>query len=290
MVKADLHNPSSLFPAFKGASVIFSVTDFWKPFFNPANAERAQREGISIGELCYRLEYEQGKNVCDVAAHADILAGLDDVGLVASTLSSAKEGSKGKYRQLYHYDSKADIFPKYLKQNHPELAKKTSYLQTGYFMSSWHYMPHKWPGKQPNGTFLTQMATSPDSIQPHIDVQNDTGYYVKALIQMKPGAMVIAAGVWCTWPQWIKSWAKGMGIDESEVNYQQISIEEMAEGMGEAGKEIAEMFEYSSDFGYLGGQEMLKGEGLREMGFEIPMTTVEEYTEKENWTIAMNVC
>ena len=290
MVRADLHDPSTLVPAFKGANVIFSITDFWKPFFNPHNIERAQKEGISIGQLCYNLEYEQGKNICDAAAHPDVLAGLDETGLIASTLTSARDASKGEYKELYHFDSKADVFPTYLDQTYPELAKKTSYLQTGYFMSSWQYMPHVWPGKQPDGSFIFKASTEPDAVLPHLDVQKDTGYYVKALVQMEPGQMVMAAGEWCTWPEWMQKWAQGMGIDASKAKYQQVSPQEMAEGMGDFGKEVGEMYEYSSKIGYLGGWDMLKGEDLKNKGFDIPMTTVEKYAKKTDWTAAMNVC
>ena len=290
MVQADLHDPSTLVAAFKGANVIFSVTDFWKPFFNPANIERAKHENISIGKLAYNLEYEQGKNIADAAAHPSILPHLDTPGLIASTLSSAKDCSKGLYTELYHFDSKAYVFPKYVDEHLPELAKKTSYIQTGYFMLSWHYMPHKWPGKQPDGTFKFQASTDPDTVLPHLDVQHDTGYYVKALTQMESGQMVMAAGDWCSWSEWMRKWARGMGIDEDKVSYEAVSAEEMGKDMGDFGKEVGEMYEYSSKIGYFGGLDMLKGEDLRKMGFEIPMTTVEEYTKKEDWTAAMNVC
>ncbi|KAK5171423.1 uncharacterized protein LTR77_004567 [Saxophila tyrrhenica] len=289
VVRADLHDPSTLAPAFKGANLIFSVTDFWKPFFNPANVERAAREGISIGQLCYNLEYEQGKNIADAAAHPNVLATLDETGLIASTLSNARECSKGKYTELYHFDAKADVFPKYVEKQHLELAKKTSYLQTGMFMSSWHYMPQRWPGKQADGSFVARMATAADSVLPHLDVNSDTGYYVKALAQLPAGKTAMAAGQWSSWGGWMEGWARGMETDPARVGYEQVSVEEMSEGMGAFGKEVAEMFEYSSWPGYDGGLPILKGRDLREMGFDIPLTTVEEYTRKEDWTAAMNV-
>lgn len=240
--------------------------DFWKPFFNPANIERAKQEGISIGQLCYKLEYEQGKNIADAAAHSEILRGLDSTGLIASTLSNATKCSKGKYKELFHFDSKADVFPTYLEQHHPELAKKTSYLQTGYFMTSWHYMPHKWPGKQVDGTFVTQMSTAPDTIVPHLDVNKDTGYYVRALAQLPAGKTAMAAGEWCSWSEWIRKWAKAMEIEKSSASYEQVSVEKMAEDMGAFGTEVAEMYEYSTWPGYDGGRAMLKGEDLRKVG------------------------
>lgn len=153
MVEADLHNPSSLKHVFKGASLVFSVTDFWKPFFNPVNQARAKEQGKSIGQYAYELELEQGKNIVDAVARE--VDSLDDVGFIVSTLCSAKKLSKGKYQELYHFDSKADVFPTYLQDNYPELVQKTSYLHTGYFFTSWQFMPGRWFAKvQPHiGTY-----------------------------------------------------------------------------------------------------------------------------------------
>ena len=273
MVHADLHSSETLLSAFQGANLIFSATDFWKPFFDPRNAARAEEKGIPLGQLCYELEYAQGKNIVDAAAHPCILPHLHSPGLIASTLSSARQCSKGKYQHLYHYDAKADVFPNYLEASCPELARKTSYLQTGYFMSSWNYMPHLWPGKQwPAGAtggkkFLVRMATAPEAVQPHLDVNADTGAYAHALSRMEPGRTVMAAGEWGTWPDWIRKWARAMGMDENEVEYEQIGVDEMATLLGGAfGREVAEMYEYSSWPGYDGGvRGILKGADLREV-------------------------
>lgn len=145
MVKANLHDPASLATVFKGANLVFSVTDFWAPYFDPANQETAKARGISIGQLAYELEHEQGQNIVDAVARE--VEGLDEVGFVASTLCSARECSKGKYQELWHFDSKADVFPTYLEEKYPELARKTSFLHTGYFFSSWKFLPGRWFGK-----------------------------------------------------------------------------------------------------------------------------------------------
>lgn len=145
MIQANLHDPESLKGAFKGANLVFSVTDFWKPFFDLNNVAQADAQGKTIGRYAYELEYEQGKNIVDaVAREAD---SLDNVGLIASTLCSARESSSGKYQELWHFDSKADVFPKYLEENYPALAQKTSYLHTGYFFTSWQFLPGRWFGK-----------------------------------------------------------------------------------------------------------------------------------------------
>lgn len=145
MIQANLHDPGSLEGVFKGANLVFSVTDFWKPFFDPSNYARATAQQKSIGQYAYELEVEQGKNIVDAVARE--VDGLDHVGLIASTLCSARESSKGKYTELWHFDSKADVFPTYVKERYPELAKKTSYLHTGYFFTSWQFLPGRWFAK-----------------------------------------------------------------------------------------------------------------------------------------------
>ena len=142
IVQGDLHDPASLKEVFKGANLVFSVTDFWKPYFNPANQARAKEQGKSIGQYAYELELEQGKNIADAVARE--VDGLDEVGFIASTLCSARKSSNGKYKELWHFDSKADVFPTYVHEKYPELAKKTSYLHTGYFFTSWQFLPGRW--------------------------------------------------------------------------------------------------------------------------------------------------
>lgn len=148
MVAADLHDPATLVPAFTGANLIFSVTDFWTPYFTPANQAKAAEQRKSIGQYAYELEYAQGVNIADAAAHPEVLKGLDEpVGFVASTLSSARTCGGGRFKELWHFDAKADVFPGYVVEKHPDLAKRTSWLQTGYFMSSWQLAGPMFLGK-----------------------------------------------------------------------------------------------------------------------------------------------
>jgi hypothetical protein len=145
MVHADLHDLSTLTSVFRGANLVFSVTDYWTPYFTPSNIARAKEQGKSMGQYAYELEVEQGKNIADAVARE--VDGLDDVGFVASTLCSARTLSKGKYKELWHMDSKADVFPAYVEDKYEKLARKTSYLHTGYFLTSWRYTPGRWFGK-----------------------------------------------------------------------------------------------------------------------------------------------
>jgi hypothetical protein len=163
IVQADLEDVDSLVSAFRGANVIFSVTNYWEPFFRPDHRQAAADAGVSIRQHAYEVEYRQGKNIADAAATA--VDSLDDNGFLVSTLSHAKKSSKGVFDELYHFDAKADIFPYYLEEKWPQLAAKTSYIQTGFFTSSYKLVPtayfQKVPSFVPLSPGLDVMLTKP---------------------------------------------------------------------------------------------------------------------------------
>ena len=146
VVRADLNDVGSLEEAFKGANVIFSVTNYWEPFFPhkiEASREQARTLGLgSVREYAGRLELAQGRNIADAAAAtAD---SLDANGFIASTLSHAERCSGGRLKELYHFDAKAEVFPHYVQEKHPKLAAKMSCVQTGFFMTSHQILPNSY--------------------------------------------------------------------------------------------------------------------------------------------------
>lgn len=152
LFEANLDDPSSLDQAFAGANVIFSVTDYWEPFFHPQSRKAAEAQGISYRRFAYDTEYRHGKNIADAAAK--IAASLDVNGFLVSTLSHAGKCSGGKFKELYHFDSKADIFPTYVEEHYPELAAKMSCIQTGFFYTSFNILPHSYFGKVSSSSSL----------------------------------------------------------------------------------------------------------------------------------------
>ena len=130
LVKADLNDKESLIKAFKGANAIFSNTDYWAQFYNPATQAKL-KSGQTINEYCYDLELQQGMNVADAAATVE---GLDR--LIFSAVCDVKKLSKGKYTWVYHFDAKAKAV-EYIRTKHPELAAKMSIVQIGAYMSNW---------------------------------------------------------------------------------------------------------------------------------------------------------
>lgn len=142
MVAANLDDPQSLDAAFAGANIIFSVTQYWEPFFRPDCRATAQELGVTCRKYAYDVEYRQGKNIADAAAK--VVDTLEDNGFLVSTLSHARKCSGGKFTDLYHFDSKADIFPDYVRENYPALAAKMSCVQTGFFMTSHAILPNSY--------------------------------------------------------------------------------------------------------------------------------------------------
>ncbi|KAJ9191950.1 hypothetical protein DTO164E3_8600 [Paecilomyces variotii] len=282
IVHADLDDRESLIRAFSGANLIFSVTNYWEPFFRPDSRRRAASAGISCRRYAYNVELRQGKNIADAAART--VDSLDDNGFIASTLSHAKKCSGGKLNELYHFDAKADVFPRYVRDKYPRLARKMSCVQTGFFMSSWKLVTELWFGKLPDGTIQMRFPTSPDAPIPHLDVNADTGNFVYAISQLPPGRSYIAAGSTCSWTEYMRLWSK---ITRVPSSYRQVSPEAMIDELPdkEYARELADMFLYSSDPGYDGGDGSLLGvDEIREAGIDCPTTSLEEWMRKQDWS------
>jgi hypothetical protein len=298
MVVAQLDDPASLEAAFQGANVIFSVTNYWEPFFRPDCRQAAQEKGVSCRKYAYEVEYTQGKNIANAAAKT--VDTLDNNGFLVSTLSHAAKCSNGKFEDLYHYDAKADIFPAHVDDNHPALAAKMSCIHTGYFYTSYRILPKSYFSKvsellhltdrasayhnlqKDDGSFEMAFTTTPDKVQPHLDPVGDMGNFTYAVYQMPPGKAYMAAGTNCTWPDFVETWGR---VNNVPVSYRQVESAEMiaATPDHETGVEVSLMFSYSSDPGYDGGMDLLYAEDIRKAGIDCPMTTWEEWASRNDW-------
>ena len=131
MVKGDASDTDSLIAAFKGATAIFGLTDFWTPAWDPSSYGKL-KSGQTINEYCFDLEVQQGKNIADAAAKT--------AGLQRYIYSSLPDTSKvkGNYKNLYHIYTKTEIM-KYLRKTHPDLAKITSEIQLSIYYEIWYW-------------------------------------------------------------------------------------------------------------------------------------------------------
>ncbi|RAL10185.1 NmrA-like family protein [Aspergillus homomorphus CBS 101889] len=286
LITADLNDPTTLTPALRGANLIFSVTNYWEPFPSAEGRQQAADAGISCREHAYRVELQQGKNIADAAAQT--VDSLDENGLIVSTLSHARKCSGGRFEELYHFDAKAEVFPVYVERKYPALARKMSCVQTGYFTSSYRLVPGAYFGKAKTDAgedcFEMTFTTAPDAAVPHLDVQGDLGGFVHAVAQMPPGRSYMACGSSCSWTEYMRIWGE---VNSVAARYRQITLEELVERAPdpEFGREVGDMFSYSSDPGYDGGDKsLLKAEDIRRAGIDCPMSSLEDWIRRENWS------
>lgn len=99
-------------------------------------------------------------------------------------------------------------------------------------------------------------TTGPDAPVPHLDVNTDMGNFVYAVSQMPPGKSYMACGTACSWSEYMSMWAK---INSKNGSYRQITLDELAEAAADAefGREVGDMFSYSTDPGYDGNDKSL---------------------------------
>ncbi|XP_044718988.1 nmrA-like family domain-containing protein [Hirsutella rhossiliensis] len=263
LVTADLGDVASLEAAFAGANLIFSVTNYWEPFYRQDCRETAR-----------------GKNIADAAAAT--VGSLHPNGFLVSTLSHAEKCSGGRLKELHHFDAKADVFPHYVQDKHPALAAKMSCIHTGYFFTSFNILPKSYFAKREDGSIEMTFPTAPHKPVPHLDPVGDMGSFVYAVHQLPPGKAFMAAGTTCTWPEFLETWGRAAGYP---VHYRQVTPDEMiaATPDTETGIEVAAMFSYTSDPGYDGGMELLTADDMRKAGIECPMTTWEDWAGRQDW-------
>jgi hypothetical protein len=131
VVAGDFDNPSSLNAAFQGATVIFSVTDYWQSFANASLREKASASGHNVGVFIRDHETQQNRNIIDAAANIDTLERF-----VFSCLPNPNTLSGGKYKNVYHFEGKAAA-EEYGRTAHPELWAKTSVFYAGYYLENY---------------------------------------------------------------------------------------------------------------------------------------------------------
>ena len=247
ILKGDLDDKQSLLPAFEGASVVFSNTDFFGHLF-AAIASNDITGGRTPNEYAFDREVEQGINIAEAAASPEVLKTLKR--FVLSSLSDTRKWSNGKYTYAYHNNAKAEMI-RVIQKRMPELAQRMSTVQIGHYVTNWRASPLMAPQKQPDGSFVVQRTFSPTYRMPYVVAHEDTGPFVKALVDLPSATNLLGVSEHMTVPEWTKLWGGVMGV---KAVYKQVSEEEFFKGVPEPlAKELGETFAYVEEFGYTGG-------------------------------------
>ncbi|KIX05561.1 uncharacterized protein Z518_06433 [Rhinocladiella mackenziei CBS 650.93] len=273
VISANLDDPSSLMTAFKGAYAIFSVTDFWAAYKDPANQTK-RAPGQAMNVWSYEHELEQGKNVFDAAAKTDGLQRM-----IFSSLSYAKKWSGGKYSHVYHLDSKAEAV-EYGRLKYPELWKKTSIIQIGYYLSNiWTFSFLK-PTKDENGVYVFASKMRPDVKLPLIAAEEDTGPLTKALLATEPGKNLIAYREWMTLDEFYHVWSETLGVRAKTVA---LPADDPWEAVPEElREELSDTMLYAVEFGYEARDDSSVIHP-KDLDVQVQLGTVQEWIKKQDW-------
>lgn len=293
----DGNSSAALVSALTGASAIFCNTDFFTPIYAamataaatppPPSAatattgaeheqdEEDKKAADSILQHAYNREITQNLTVARAASSPAVLATLER--FVLSTLPDARALSKGKFTNVYHFDSKAEV-ERRIKAEFPGVAERMSGLLVGHYTSNWTAVPVMYPQKQQQeqpqidggskqetegeegeDMFTLTRPFSPTTLVPFINAARDTGEFVRALVLDLPaGTTLLGASEIMTFPEFAALWGATLG---RKAEYRQL---QPAGGVG-AGEvflssvpsplrqEIGASFDFWEECGYWGG-------------------------------------
>ncbi|KAG8532454.1 uncharacterized protein KY384_002331 [Bacidia gigantensis] len=269
-VTGDINDKASLSNAFKGAHSVFAVTNYWE-------------------KMDDRLEVQQGKNVADVAkvrntgsyminTHVPQEAGVKH--LIFSTLINVTKLSNGKYKNVFHFDSKAEI-EQYIRGT----GIPASFFMPGFYMSNLETMINPNPQSKALTLALPMPPTTPI---PFFDAAVDSGKFVKAMVT-KPdqvlGKNVFAATKYYTAEEVIKIFNEVKKPEPAAQFYppDKDTYKGYLTGAGMpefAAEELYENMAFMNEFGYYGKQSLDWSHSLLD---DKPTTLEEFFASSKKW-------
>lgn len=238
VVQADLTDKASLSRAFEGAHAIFLNTDFWAAFRASALAGDDPEKNSKIG---YEAEVLHGKNAVQAAAGVSTLEKL-----IYSALGPMNRASNGKYPTSYHWETKAAIVD-YIENEQPDLAKKTSLIYIGAYVTNPLLMPQPDPK---SGEYRIVINCSGKTRFPITNETQSTGLFVRALVEDEaPGTKLLAYDSYLTIDEAIETWSKVTGKPAKLIS---VTREQMHNLTG-VPYEVLWAPSYMEEFGYMAG-------------------------------------
>ncbi|KAJ2773193.1 hypothetical protein IWQ56_001085 [Coemansia nantahalensis] len=159
-VAADLNDPPSLAKAFRGADVVFGVTNFFEPDI---------RDKVAAGDR--DAEYRQGKAIVDAAIQAGVPA------VVWSSLDSASELTGGRLTNVLHFDSKNRV-EKYLLSRADQV--EGFIVRVGFYMDNFANFSRLSP--EDGTTVEFTLPINPETELPLVDTAEDVGPVVRHIL------------------------------------------------------------------------------------------------------------
>ncbi|BGP20035.1 hypothetical protein JCM10213_000583 [Rhodosporidiobolus nylandii] len=252
VVEADVGKKETLEKAFKGAQIVFAMTEFW----SDQNAAR---------------ELEDGKRIVDAAKAAQTVQLF-----VWSGLEPVREISKGKIREVVHFDSKAAITA-YARSSGLPLAV----VEPGCYMSNF-LSGTLGPHRTANGEVEWRLPVTGRTVVSLLDAQADYGAFVRAAIEvpgLQAGCEVLACAEELTLETMVRQWSEVTGV---KATYRQITPAQFLEAIpGSIGVELLEMLQWFEQYGYFGRKSISKSVHA----LQVKVKTWKEWVKEQKWAV-----
>ncbi|ORY57406.1 NmrA family transcriptional regulator [Leucosporidium creatinivorum] len=248
VVSGDVSKPQDLQRLFKGAQLVFAVTNYWEH----QSAEK---------------ELADGKAIIDAAKDAGVEL------FIWSGLEPVSKISGGKLDKVHHFDSKAAITD-YAKSTGIPLAV----VEPGCY--STNFVGMLGPQKQPDGSIAVALPVSSKTVVSLLNPSEDYGAYVREAIESPSfgaGSTVYAASEELTLEEMVKQWSEVTG---KPATYKQIPVEAYVSAGGHLGEEMYQMLAYFQDYGYYGGADI----GPSQASLAQPVGTWKQLVAKSDWS------
>lgn len=277
VVAGNFDDRASLDAAFQGSTAIFSNTDFWKAYADPAIRERAATIGQNVMIVARDNEVQQSKNIIDAAAKITTLERF-----VYSSLPYTGKLSGGKYSHVYHFDGKA-IAEEYGKTAYPELWKKTNVLDAGYYLEN--------NFSQAGSVFRPKLNKAKDTLVlsitdplgatllPMYSAVDDTGALVHALLQAAPGNKVIGVNEWLNYRDFATQLAK---VLDKKIEFID-AAPNFALGDPDLEQDYGDVLGWYVGFGFDGASVDPSVVRPHDLGVEVKLASVAEWCAKHDW-------
>ncbi|KAI7544151.1 hypothetical protein KC331_g6976 [Hortaea werneckii] len=291
VVQADLNDFKSLQIGFKGANYIFAYTDTASIIRDSTSTGKSNSVGSHEDSTTpplpppefYSIEVQQGKNIADAAAEVPQLERL-----VWSSLPNVKRWSGGKYDQVFHFDAKAAVAEYVLGKE--ELERKVSYVLMGTFLTNVVKGTEifRCRFETDNDGSKTAIWTPPFPASlpiPWVDVERDTGSFVKALIEAPPKTQLLGVSEWMAFDDWAALWSNVTGVKskfEDTVSQERLRP---SNGTFDFKNMFSQTGYFVTEFGYTGGDPDVVGpEELDRNGMKISRSKISNYMKREDWS------
>ncbi|KAJ9141709.1 hypothetical protein NKR23_g7733 [Pleurostoma richardsiae] len=277
IVQADAEDTASLKAAFRGAHVVYAMTDYWASYFgHPPELDAVKDDGRAVGEWAAAVEIRQGKNLADAAAQVLAEDGVLER-YIWSTLPPVSKESGGKYTYSFYFDAK-DVIKQYILAQQPALAAKASFLVLAIYTNIIALTAQMLGGVQfdPEGRVIQPTLSGVDAQHHFVDI-TDTGKFVEALVNAPPGKSLLGFDEEMSFADLASVMSAVTGVPVVALP---VTIEQLEASGGGLGKMMGNTASFSAEFAY-GAANLL---APKDVDPNIKLVTVKGALKKENWT------